>query len=428
MVLYQYLKGRQSPAAWEEEARLNEAMQWLGCGYTPARRTWYDFRDRVGPVIESMHTELVQRAIAQGHLNPTTAALDGTSMAACASRHRMVTQSTLIKRRALLASLIEGAAPSSDAPPKWVPTTPRGRLDLAGRMEAAAEVLAERIAQNTAKPVEKRKDPKKICVSLTDPIAPLGRDKLGTYRPMYTVQTMVDPVSHLTISYMCEPKASDSAMLAPMIDKTQKIAGGRLKMVLADGSYCSILDLRDAAERGIDLLAPPSISSSSRQSKSRSGEIQFPREMFRFDAESNSYECPEGHRLVYKDREKKARANDRSLYQSRYQCAAALCKACPGADRCLSGKGPRIIKRTEGEELMEAQREKMATDEARASYRLRGQAVELGFGDAKGNRRVNRFHGRGLLRARCETGLLILAQSLLRLGNIIRHAENPCEC
>lgn len=39
MVLYQYLKGRRSPAKWFEEAKLNEAMQWLGRGYTPARRT-----------------------------------------------------------------------------------------------------------------------------------------------------------------------------------------------------------------------------------------------------------------------------------------------------------------------------------------------------------------------------------------------------
>jgi hypothetical protein len=236
---------------------------------------------------------------------------------------------------------------------------------------------------------------------------------------------MVDPVSHLTVSYMCEPRANDNGTLALMIDKTQKIVGGRLKRVLADGSYCSILDLRDAAERGIDLIAPPSISSSSRQSKSRSGEIQIPREAFRFDAQSNSYECPQGNRLAYKDREKKSRIGGRFLYQSRYQCAAELCEACPLAARCLSGKGPRMIKRTEGEELLEAQREKMATDEAKARYRLRGQTVELGFGDAKGNRRVDRFHGRGLPRARCETGLLILAQTLLRLDNLQRNAVNP---
>ena len=427
MVLYQYLKGRRSPASWEEEARLNEAMQWLGYGYTPARRTWYDFRDRVGSAIESLHTQLVQQAIAQEHLDPSTAAQDGTSIAACASRHRMVNQTTLTKRKALLDALIEGTLPQSNELPKWVPPTPSGRLELAGRMEVAAQVLAERIQQNAAKPSDKRKEPDQIQVSLTDPIAPLGRDKLKTYRPLYTIQMMVDPVSHMTVSYMCEPKANDNGTLAPMIDKTQKITGGRLKTVLADGGYCSILDLRDAAERGIELIAPPSISSSSRQSKSRSGEIQIPREAFRFDAESNSYKCPEGYPLAYKDREKKSRIGGRFLYQSRYQCAAELCAACPLAARCLSGKGPRMIKRTEGEELMEAQREKMATDEAKARYRLRGQTVELGFGDAKGNRRVDRFHGRGLPRACCETGLLILAQNLLRLDNLQRNAVNPSE-
>ncbi len=59
-----------------------------------------------------------------------------------------------------------------------------------------------------------------------------------------------------------------------------------------------------------------------------------------------------------------------------------------------------MIKRTEGEELLEAKREKMSTDAAKEVYRVRGQTVELVFGDAKGNRGVDRFHGRGLARAR----------------------------
>ena len=36
MVLFQYLKGNLSPATWFEEAKWNEAMQWLGRGYVPA--------------------------------------------------------------------------------------------------------------------------------------------------------------------------------------------------------------------------------------------------------------------------------------------------------------------------------------------------------------------------------------------------------
>jgi len=83
-----------------------------------------------------------------------------------------------------------------------------------------------------------------------------------------------------------------------------------------------------------------------------------------------------------------------------------------------------MIKRTEGEEFLEAQREKMSSEEAKAVYRMRSQTVELCFGDAKGNRRVDRFHGRGLARARGETGLLIVAQNLRRLDKLQRQAVN----
>jgi len=424
MALYQYLKGRRSPATWEEEARINEAMQWLGYGYTPAKRTWYNFRDRIGEIIESLHINLVQQAMEQAYLEPSTGVQDGTSIAACASRHRMVNQNTLAKRQRLLGKLIDGTSDGGDELPKWVPPTRSGRLNLASRMQTAAEVLTGRVAENAAKPSGKRKDPDTIQVSLTDPIAPLGRDKRKTYRPLYTVQAMVDPGSWLTISYCCDAAANDNGTLARMIDKTQHIVRGRLKRVVADGGYCSILDLTDAKDRGIELLAPPSASGSCRQCKSRSGEVQIPRKDFRFDAESNSYRCPQGQLLVHRSREKKSRVGGRYLYQSSYQCEANACGSCPLAESCLSGKGPRIIKRTEGEELLEAQREKMSTEQAKAVYRLRSQTVELGFGDAKGNRRVDRFHGRGLQRARSETGLLILAQNLLRLDTLQRQRVN----
>ena len=86
-----------------------------------------------------------------------------------------------------------------------------------------------------------------------------------------------------------------------------------------------------------------------------------------------------------------------------------------------------MIKRTEGEELLEAQRSKMLEEDVQERYGLRGQTVERSFGDAKGNRRVDRFHGRGLARARTETGLLTLAQNLLRLDNLQRTALNTHE-
>lgn len=425
MVLYQYLKGRQSPAVWYEEAKLNEAMQWLGRGYQPGRRTWYEFRDRLERVVEPLHEQLVQLAIAQGHLDPTVGVQDGTFMASCASRHRMLNHQQLQKRRQLLARVTEGSVEPSEELPKWVPSSESGRLDLARRMETAAEVLDERIAKNAAQTADKRKDPEKIQVSTSDPAAPLGRDKLKVYRPLYTLQFMVEPQTHLTLSYDCQAATCDAGTLAPMIDKTQRIVGGRLRKVLADGGYCSILDLRDAEERDIELLAPVPCNGSTNKRKSASGEAQIPRDEFEYDAASNTYTCPAGHTLAYKERHRKQRFGGRTLDQYRYQASAADCQACPLASRCLAGGQARTVRRMEGEELLEAQRTKMSRDDVKAQYALRGQTVERSFGDAKGNRAMDRFHGRGLSRARTETGLLVLAQNLQIFDRLQRHAPNP---
>jgi transposase len=427
MVLYQYLKGRRSPATWFEEASLNEAMQWIGFGYTPSRRTWYAFRDRVGGVIEDLHEQLIHRGIDEGLVDPTTGVQDGTFVAACASRHRMVNQTKLQKRQEILTALSEGSLEKQDEIPKWVPPTLSGREDLARRMEVAAEVLAARIAKNQAKPKSKRKDSAKITVSLTDPEAPLGRDKLKTYRPLYTIQYVVDPVSYLTISYQCEASTNDAGSLAPMIDKTQGIVGGALQTMLADGAYCSILDLQDAADRNVELLAPVPANGSTLKRKAAGGGEQIPRDQFTYDEASNTYTCPAGEVLKYQHREKKQRQGDRVLYQSCYRCAPSACASCAMSVNCLGGVGARKIKRLEGEELIEAQNAKMQQEDVKARYRVRGQTVERGFGDAKGNRHVVRFHGRGLARARAETGLLVLAQNLLLLDKRQRNAVNPYE-
>lgn len=425
MVLYQYLKGRQSAAVWYEEAKLNEAMQWLGRGYQPGRRTWYEFRDRLDGVVESLHEQVVQLAVAQGHLDPTVGVQDGTFIAACASRHRMVNREQLQKRQQLLTRVIEGSAEQAEEIPKWVPPTDSGRLDLARRMDIAAAVLEERITANIAKNADKRKDPEKIQVSLTDPIAPLGRDKLKVYRPLYTVQVVVEPQTYLILSYDCQAATCDAGTLAPMIDKTQRIVGGRLQTMLADGGYCSILDLRDAGERNIDLLSPVPANGSTNKRNSASGEAQIPRDEFRYDAASNTYTCPAGQTLPYTERHRKQRFGGRTLDQYRYQASAADCQACPLASRCLAGGKARTVRRMQGEELLEAQRIKMMGEDVKARYALRGQTVERSFGDAKGNRRLDRYHGRGLPRARTETGLLVLAQNLQRLARLQRDAANP---
>lgn len=428
MVLYLLLKGIGSPAKWCEQAKLNEAVQWAGYGYAPSRRTWYDFRDRMGDCIEQLHAQLINIAIDQQHLDPTVGVQDGTSVAACASRHRMVNDQTLETRRQLLGGLIDGSFVENQPLPMWVPATVAGRLDLAMRMDRARETLDLRIKKNAKKPKEKRKDRAKIQVSLSDHQAPLGRDKLKVYRPLYTVQYVIEPTSHLILGYGCEADVSDAGTLAPMIDRVQEIVGGRLRCMLADAAYCTILDLQDCQQRDIELLAPVQTNSFSKPKKNTNGVGLSNRDQFVWDEDNKTYRCPSGHELNYHSKQTKQRHGGRSLTQFRYHCRGEHCLSCTLAAGCVSNPSRgRTVTRMEGQELLDAQREKMEQADSKSRYKLRSQTVERGFADAKGNRGLTRYHGRGVRRARAETGLLVLAQNLLRLDRLQRNHPNPNE-
>lgn len=425
MVLYQYLIGNLSPAQWCREAEFNEVMQWLGRGYTPARRTWYDFRDRVGKFIELLHEQIVDIAIQEELLDPAEGAQDGTTVAACASRHRMVKQATLQEHQAILNNVLQGRC---ETPPQWVPKTESGRLDLARRMEQATVELEQRIAKNAAKPSGKRKDPAQIKVSLSDPTAPLGRDKMKVYRPLYTTQYMVALKSRLVMSYGVEADVTDAGTLLPLIDKTQALVGGRLKTVLADAAYCTIVDLRGCRERNVELLAPVQSNPFTAAKQAAKTASQIPRDEFKWNEEEQCYRCPAGHRLNYDSRSRKQRHSNHQLWEYRYRCDPDHCQACPLAASCLRpGSRSRMIKRLEGCELLDEQRAKMSLPETRKRYRLRGQTVELAYADSKGNRRQREFHGRGLTRVRTETGLMVVAQNLFRIDRMQHDQQNPAK-
>jgi hypothetical protein len=192
--------------------------------------------------------------------------------------------------------------------------------------------------------------------------------------------------------------------------------------MMADAAYCSIVDLQDCQQRGIELLAPVQSNAFTDSKKKTKPNQQLPRDEFEWDEVEQCYRCPQGHRLEYRDRTRKQRHSGRQLWEFRYCCDSAHCGACPLAGKCLRpGSMCRTIKRLEGQELLDAQREKMVDPEVQARYRLRGQTVELAYADSKGNRRLQRFHGRGLARVRAETGLMVVAQNLIRLDRLERN-------
>jgi len=430
IALYETLEGHLSPGQWARHVRDSDALRWLGHGIQPSRSALYNFRDRLsGPVFE-VHAQAIRQAIADGLTAAENGVLDGTSARACASRHQLVNEDKLTKRlqelNAAVAQDVAGQAIESQ--PYWMAATSSGRQAQLERYRRASDVLADRLAENQERPKDKRLPRKKVKVSITEPEAPLGRDKEKVFGPMYTPEFVVDTASLLILSFDVFAQVTDAGTLAPMLDRTQEVTGAMLIQISTDAGYVSLLDLQDCQERNVRLVGPVGENDFTEQKRAEAGPPRIGKDQFQWLPEEQTYRCPQGHRLNYKGKEQKRRRDDNTVIQHRFHCPAEHCRACPLRERCVRDpeKG-RTVKRLEGEELIEAHKEWMKTEEAKAANRLRGSVIERCFADAKQHRHLRRLHGRGLKRAKAEIGLVVLVQTALTLARLRKTDVNPCE-
>ena len=143
----------------------------------------------------------------------------------------------------------------------------------------------------------------------------------------------------------------------------------------------------------------------------------IPKRDFTWQAAAHTYVCPQGHRLVHVETSRQKRSGTETVVVDRYRCPAAHGGACPLRARCAPASGASHAGvRSEYEEHLEALRARMATPEAKALYRLRGQTLERINADWKQHRKLRRFSGRGLARVRGAVGLIVLAHNVLTLG------------
>ena len=129
IVLYEIQTGRHSPDQWAQDVRDRRCLQWLGLGITPSRTRCYAFRDRVGPLLETLNRQVLGSAVVQGLTTARRGSLDGTLIAANASRHRLVNLSRLERRLAELDRVIAADKTGQDpgAIPAWMARSPATR-------------------------------------------------------------------------------------------------------------------------------------------------------------------------------------------------------------------------------------------------------------------------------------------------------------
>ena len=405
-VLYEVRRGQHSPAAWHRDAHESEPIRWLLRGCTPARSCWYTFRDRIGPYLDELNRQVLHQAVAQGLTLATRGALDGTVVAANASRRRMVKAATLVERPSLLAVF---GTTNGNRRPAWMARTAIGRRWQQRRLQRAQVRLVELQAQNRARKKSKQRVAEWMKVSPADPDAALGKDKDGIFRPLFNVQLVDDLDSMLVLGYAVLNQPNDAGAVGPLLTRVATLVGHQLDILLVDTAYTGGPDLAAAAGMGVTLYGPLP-KDGARAAK------QFPKSRFTWLVDEGAYVCPQGHRLAYTASSRNKRSGPGSVLTHSYRCPPTYCMPCPLARDCTPRPDQgRTVSRSEFEELVEALRERMNGVEAKELYRLRHRTVELIAADWKEHRKLRRFSGRGLARVRCQVALMVLAQNLLNI-------------
>lgn len=430
LVLYEMQYERPSPAQWARDVRENNPVRWLLFGLEPSRTRLYDFRDRIAPFLDNWITDVLQIAVVEGLTQGKRVALDGTSVAAHASRRQLLNEKRLQKRRTAIDDALRSLDREESATdkPGWLAKTEAGLHEQKQRYEHADRVLRQRLAANAQKLSSKRKPVKKILVSPADPDAILARDKFDVFRPLYNVQLLRDLDSPLIFAYGVFTQNNDNGVLEPMVERMADSVGVKPEKILVDSGYVSIQSLVFCAAAGITLYGPcqeNDYSKTNGKKRQSNQHTKLPKSNFTWLPEEQVYQCPQGHRLPYTKTQTQRRV-DGTIKLALYTCPAEHCQACQHQSDCTSAphKG-RSVSRMENEELLDALRERMKRDEAKCFYKLRSQTVELNYADMKEHRGLRRFHGRGLRRVTAEAATLVLAHDLLYVAAHRSSARAP---
>jgi transposase len=485
MVLYEHHNGRPQPTQWLYDLEKNTSVQWLTFGIRAPRSTLYEFRDRVQPFLAGLNQQVIRTAIAEKHTDVSKASLDGTFVAANASRHRLLSLKTVEQRLEQLdqeIAKIEAAeanepqpqavaetgadetvetgavadaiaaqpetepiqqtsatqgptaepTATADQAPSFMGKTKRGKKRQRADYQRAQEILKERNQSNARRRKDKRKKSEQVRVAIGDPMAPFGRDKKKVFRPLYNLQTMTDVETDLVFAFSLTPTLSDSGQLVPMINLTTAATERVLKMVLADSGYPSGDDLAKCETMNVLVFAPWNENSFTAEKRAKAGENgPIRKDEFTWDPTIPGYRCPQGNPLTFRERTTTQKANGDSVPLEIYQADAAACTDCPLKARCVRGSsssGARTVRRQPHEDLIDKMRDRMKTPEGKALYRQRGCTVERRFADMKTFRGAEQMSGRTPERAEAQIGLTILVHNLITLGKLRKREaarENP---
>jgi transposase len=393
--VYGYSKGVGSARAIEELCEWEPAYQWLTGSRVINAHTLSDFRVKHDTALNGLFVQTLGLLSADGLITLERVMQDGTKIRANAAsdsfRRQEGVEQALREAQAQVAAL--DAQSEEETSRRMVKARQRAARQRQERLE---QVLKE------FEQLEKEgRDKEHRRVSITDPEARVMKQPDGGFAPSYNVQIDTDANNGVVVAVGVVQAGNDFEQLEPGIDRVQHNQGRTPKEVVTDGGFVSRDTIVAMKEREIEYIAPCVDEAGKGQSSydSRGVSAEYQSSQFIYDAQSNSYRCPQGKILWYEGKE------ERHLQLSyRYRAKRSDCQGCPMKSQCCPGN--RVTGRSvhRSEELAEVAefRHKMHSERARAIYKTRAQVAETPNLWIKAKFGLRQFSVRGLTKVGME--------------------------
>lgn len=395
LYIYGYLHRVRASRRLEAETRRNVQVMWLLNRLTPSFKTIADFRKDHVQGIVGVCRGFIRFCREQSLFGAELLAIDGTKIAAVASRKRVMTPRRIEKMNAAIDAKIADYLASMDEADRDEPKAAGGACDVAAAIAAlqAQKLRLQRQAEELA-----ARGLKQLVV--TEPEAKLMRTPHG-YAVAYNAQTAVDAEHKLIVAFDLTNEGNDYGQLHPMAVQGKEAVGADEVTVVADTGYSNGEHGARCEQDGITAIVPRA------ETVNPNGTQYFSRDRFSYDGESDSWRCPAGATLsLYKT----------SHTQKKKEYTSRACGSCPLKPQCTDA-AQRVIVRSFYEDAREAMHRRASADPIWMKHRR--EIAEHPFGTMKWLMAHPRFLLRGLRKAKAELALGVLSYNLKRVITIL---------
>jgi len=389
LVLYALMRGRRSLREIEAFARENVSAWWLTGGACPDHASIGRFISRFGDLLaQDLFEELTAKILKATGTSGSDLAGDGTTIPSMAKRFGLLCEEAAREK----ASELRASAAR-------LPSPLREKLERkAASYERAAEATTRKVH-----PTGKNPTTRSVKVARADPEATHQRLKNGLPAPSYK-PTILSNEARIVVAHDVQ-SSSENAAINGLCEQAKRVGGGELECVRLDAGFFSGAVLQTLLDQDV---ANPLVTDQAVVSKLRGKKPPkyLPKTSFKYDEESDTYECPAGEILKLV---KHRKVRHTKIY------GGAPCLTCPLRRGCTKSKTGRTVERYyKQEKLLQAMRHVMTNPLAQESYAKRSAMVEPVFADLRQRQGFWRFLRAGLKNVRIEFALQALAHNLLK--------------